>query len=108
MKAKIEKHLPKFLNLTIRYIDDVTTLNCPYFRQYLHLIHPSQLEIKDTTDIRRTASYLDLFLNIDTDGRLHTKIYDERNYFNFPIISIFHFSAVTYPVSIPIVFTYLC
>ena len=33
------------------------------------------------------ASYLDLFLNIDVDGRLHTKIYDKRDDFNFPIIN---------------------
>ena len=87
LKDKKKKHLEKFFNFTFRYIDDVLSLNNPYFSQYLHLIYPSELEIKDTTDIRRTASYLDLFLNIDTDGRLHMKIYDKRDDFNFPIIN---------------------
>lgn len=87
LKDKKKKHLAKFFNITFRYIDDVLSLNNPYFSQYLHLIYPSELEIKDTTDTRRTASYLDLFLNIDTDGRLHTKIYDKRDDFNFPIVN---------------------
>ena len=57
------------------------------FQPLLASHYPSELEIQDTTDTRRTASYLDLFLNIDTDRRLHTKIYDKRDNFNFPIIN---------------------
>ena len=91
-----KKHLAKFIYFTFRYIDDVLSLNNPYFSQYLHLIYPSELEIKDTTDTRRTASYLDLFLNIDTDGRLHTKIYDKRDDFNFLIIN-FQFLSSNIP-----------
>lgn len=47
--------------------------------------------------IRMTASYLDLFLNNDADTRLH---------FNIPI-TISHFSAVTCPLPLRMVFTYL-
>ena len=42
-----------------------------------------ELEIKDTTDTYKSASYLDLVLEMTTDGRLNTKIYDKRNDFNF-------------------------
>ena len=63
------------------------SLNNPYVSQYSHLIYPSELEIKDTTDTRRTASNIYLLLDIDTEGRLHTKIYDKRDDFNFPIIN---------------------
>ena len=87
LKDKKKKHLAKFFNFTFRYIDDVLSLNNPYFSQYLHLIYPSELEIKDTTATRRTASYLELFLNIDTDDRLYTKIYDKLVDFNFQIIN---------------------
>jgi hypothetical protein len=33
-----------------------------------------------------SASYLDLHLEIDSEGRLRTKLYDKRDDFNFPII----------------------
>ena len=52
--------------------------------------------MKDTTDTRRTASYLNLLLNIDTDGRLYTKIYKKRDdHFNFPIINFPFLSSNT-------------
>jgi hypothetical protein len=46
-----------------------------------------ELEIKDTTDTDKSASYLDLHLEIDTEGRLRTKLYDNRDDFNFPIVN---------------------
>jgi hypothetical protein len=48
---------------------------------------PIELEIKDTTDTDRSASYLDLHLEIDSEGWLRTKLYDERDDFNFPIVN---------------------
>ena len=43
-------------------------------------------EIMDTTDTDRSASYLDLHLEIDSEGVwLRTKLYDKRDDFNFPI-----------------------
>jgi hypothetical protein len=44
-----------------------------------------KLEIKDTTDTDRSASYLDLHLEIDSEDRLRTKLYDKRDDFNFPL-----------------------
>ena len=55
------KHLVKFFNFTFRYINDVLLLNNPYVSQNLHLPYPSIHEIKDTTDTRRIAIYLDFF-----------------------------------------------
>ena len=37
-------------NLTFRYIDDVISLNNPKFNDYIYVIYPKELEIKDTTD----------------------------------------------------------
>jgi hypothetical protein len=45
------------------------------------------LEIKITTDTPRSASYLDLHLEIDNSGRLSTKLYDKRDDFTFPIVN---------------------
>ena len=39
--------------------------------------------IKDTTDTVKSASYLDLHLEIDTRGRLNTKLYDKRDDLTF-------------------------
>ena len=50
-------------------------------------IYPIELEIKDTRDTDRSVSYLDLHLDIDSEGRLRTKLYDKRNEFNFPIVN---------------------
>jgi hypothetical protein len=46
-----------------------------------------ELEIKDTTDTYRSASYLDLHLEIDSEGQLRTKLYDKRDDFNLPIVN---------------------
>jgi hypothetical protein len=34
-----------------------------------------------------SASYLDIHLEIDNEGRLRTKLYDKRHDFNFPIVN---------------------
>jgi hypothetical protein len=39
-------------------------------------------DIKDTSDTDRSASYLDLHLEIDSEGRLRTQHYDKRDDFN--------------------------
>ena len=83
---KGEKKLAQSFNFTFRYIDDVLSLNNNRFSDHLHFIYPSELGIKDTTDADKSASYLDLFLEMTTDGRLNTKIYDKRDDFNFPIV----------------------
>jgi hypothetical protein len=44
------------------------------------------IEIKDTTDTARSAANLDLHLEVDSEGRLRTKLYDKRDDLNFPIV----------------------
>ena len=46
-----------------------------------------ELEIKDTTATDRSGSYLVKHLEIDSDGRLRTKLYNKRDDFNFPIVN---------------------
>jgi hypothetical protein len=84
---KNEKKLARSFNFTFRYIDDVLSLNNSRFGDFVNRIYPIKLEIKDITDTDRFASYLDLHLEIDSEGRLWTKLYDKRNYFNFPIVN---------------------
>ena len=72
---------------------DVLSLNNSRFGDFVDRIYPIELEIKDTTDTDRSASYLDLHIEIDSEERLRTKFYDKRDDFNFPIVN-FPFKCV--------------
>ena len=69
-------------NFTFRYEDDVLSLNNSVDR-----IYPIENEIKDTTERDRFGSYLDLHLEIDNEGRLSTKLYNQKDDINFPIVN---------------------
>ena len=84
---KNEKKLTRPFNFTFRYIDDVLSLNNSRFGDFVDRIYPIELEIKDTTYTDRSASYLDLHLEIDSEGRLRTKLFDKRDDFNFPMVN---------------------
>jgi hypothetical protein len=73
-------------NHTFRYID-VLSINDHIFHNYVHLIYPDELEIKDTTASDKSTSYLDILLNIDSNGRLTISIYDKRDDFDFAIVN---------------------
>jgi hypothetical protein len=57
-----------------------------WFGDFVDRIYPIELEIKDTTDTDSSASFLDLHLEIDSEGRLRTKLYDKRDDLNFLIV----------------------
>ena len=63
------------------------SLNNSRFGDFVDRIYPIGLEIKDTTDTDTSASYIGLHLEIDSEERLRTKLYDKRNDFNFPIVN---------------------
>jgi hypothetical protein len=46
----IEKKIAVSFNHTYRYIDDVLSINNHNFHNYVYLIYPEELEIKDTTE----------------------------------------------------------
>jgi len=64
-------------------IDDVLSLN----NSTLGDMYSIELEIKNITDTDMSASYPDINLGIDSEGRLRTKLYDKRDDFNFPIVN---------------------
>jgi hypothetical protein len=45
-----DRKLAHTFNSIFRYTDDVLSLNNSQFGDYLHLIYPNELEVKDTTD----------------------------------------------------------
>ena len=83
----MRQKLARSCNFTFHYIDDVLSLNNSRFGDFVDHIYPIELEIKNTTDTDRSASYLDLHLEIDSEGRLRTKVYDKKDDFNFPIVN---------------------
>ena len=48
---------------TLRYIDDVLTLNNPHFEQEIPNIYPPQLVLKKTTEATDRLSYLDMYIH---------------------------------------------
>ena len=82
-------------NLTVRYIDDVLSLYESKFSDRIDLIYmyPVNLDIKDTTDSMNSASYLDLQLEYDNQGKLHTWLYDKHDDFDFTIVNFPHLSS---------------
>ena len=63
------------------------SINNSRFAEFLPLIYPSKLEVKETTDEASSASFLDVCLEFDDSGQLSTKIYDKPEDFNFKIIN---------------------
>jgi len=87
--------LARSFNFTFRYIDDVLSLNNSRLGDFVDRIYPIELKIKDITDTDRSASYLDLHLEIDSEGRLRKKLYNKRDDFNFPLWT-FHSYVATF------------
>jgi hypothetical protein len=92
------KTLVVSFNHTFRYIDDVVSINNHNFHNHVHLIYPDELEIKDTTESDKSASHLDILLNMDYNERLTASLYDKRDGFDFAIVN-FPFLCSSIPLS---------
>jgi hypothetical protein len=62
-----DRKLAQSFTSSFRYIYTVLSLNTYRFGDYLHLIYPNELEVKDTADAQKFASYLDLHLESTTE-----------------------------------------
>ena len=87
------KKLAKQFYLIFRYIDDVLTLKNTKFSNNIDLICPHELDIMDTTDSTNSASYLDLQLGYDNQGKLHPRLYDKYDDFDYMIVNFPHLSS---------------
>ena len=67
--------------------NDVLSLSNSRFGDFVDRIYPIALDIKDTTDTERSASCIDIHLEIDSEGQFRTKLYAKRDDFNFPIVN---------------------
>jgi hypothetical protein len=51
------------------------------------MLYPDELQIKDTRESDKPATYLDILLNIDSIDTLRTTLYDKIDYFDFAIVN---------------------
>ena len=78
--------LAKKFNGTMRYIDDLLTLNNKCFESTSDNIYPPELHLKKTTECPTKLSYLDILIDID-NGKYSTAVYDKRDGFSFEIVN---------------------
>ena len=78
-----------------KYADEVLSLNNFKLGDFVDRIYLIEHDIKDTTYTTRSASYLDLHLEIDIEGRLRTNIYDKRDDFIFPLRTFHSYVATS-------------
>ena len=71
---------------TVRYIDDLLTLNNPAFEQEIPNIYPPQLVLKKTTETPNKLSYLDICIQIQ-GRKFCSSVYDKRDAFKFHIVN---------------------
>ena len=88
MKILMKKNLcvAKKFNDTIRYIDDLLTVNNSKFEKEICNIYPPELTLKRTSESERNVSYLDISITI-CGGKYVTEVYDKRDDFNFDIVN---------------------
>ena len=85
-KDPSRQHLVSKFNNTFRYLDDILALNNDDFDKFIHEIYPRELTLNKANTNNQKCSFLDLNISIDNE-KLHTKIYDKRDDFSFPIVN---------------------
>ena len=74
---------------TMRYIDDLLTINTPTSEQEIPKIYPPQLTLKKTTETPEKLLYVDICLQIQ-GRKFKTSVYDRRDAFDFHMVNFPH------------------
>ena len=77
-------HVYKF-NDTSRYLDDIFTIDNPEFAEHIPAIVPRELQLNRANASDKETSFLDLNIKV-VGSNIHTRVYDKRNDFGFPIV----------------------
>ena len=73
------RRLARSFNLCYKYTDDLIVFNNKKILDYHKKINPSQLTVVRANKSDHQADYLDLTFNVDSGGKLSTRLYDKRN-----------------------------
>ena len=73
-------------NSTSRDLDDLLNIDNPYFEGIVNRIYPPELQLNKANTSDTEAPFLDLHLSV-SDGFVSSKIYDERDDFDFDIVN---------------------
>ena len=84
--------MAKQFSNTVRYIDDLLTLNNSHFEEEIPNIYPSELTLKRTSESDTKLSYLDISISI-CSSKYVTEVYDKRDAFNFNIVNFPYMSS---------------
>ena len=86
--AKIDRKLAKSFNDSVRYIDDLLTINNNgLMKKHMNDIYPKELDLKhENSGNDKSASYLDLKLDV-TNKEITKSLYDKRDDFPFKIVN---------------------
>ena len=84
--------MTKWFSVTVRYIDDLLTLNNSNFEEEIPNIYPPELTLKRTSEADTKLSYLDISISICSSKHV-TEVYDKRDAFNFNIINFPYMSS---------------
>ena len=71
---------------TSRYLEDLLIIDNPYFEGMANRIYPPELQLNKANNSDTEAPFLDLHLSI-SNGFVSSKIYDNRDDFDFDIVS---------------------
>ena len=68
-------------------------MNNPKFNDYIDVIYPKELEIKDTKGAPKWPNYLDLHLEFDEGSKVFTRLYDKHHDIDFPLVHVPYLSS---------------
>ena len=88
---KTNMMLAKRFSNTMRYIDDLLTLNNTFFHSAIDDIYPEKLKLKKKHPSQLSHINLDIQITI-VNGKYSTAVYDKRDSFNFKIVNFPHLS----------------
>ena len=76
----------KAFNLTSRYLDEIPSIDNPYFEEMVNQIYPPELQLNKANTSDTEAPFLDLHLS-NSNGFVSSKFYDKRDDFDFDIVN---------------------
>ena len=86
-------------NSISRYLDDLLSMDNPYFESMVNQIYLPELQVNKANTIDTEAPFLDLHFSI-ANGVFTSKIYDKRDDFDFPSLDAYVPRRTSYGVYI--------